>query len=545
MNRVAADVPGRFDRARALRIACAVLLGVTACKRTTTPPGLPRVPRMGGELRLLEEPNIASWDPLEAGDIVSQGMVSQVYDALVEYAPRAPYKPVPALARAWEVEGTTWTFHVRPAARYADDACFPHGRGRRVLAADVRYTFERQLRAGRSRQLPSPMWKLRGARDFLEGRSERLAGLRTPDDSTVVFELTETSPSFIHLVALQVIVPREAVEYYGSDFWQHPVGAGPFRLARWTPQESVVLVRNENYWQRDERGTPLPYLDRIVLYLVPPRALPEAVDLHVVPRWSGSAAGQRFASLGVRELEVTRYNVIFLCWNFSRSSPWTRDPLLRHAVSRAIRRRSGVSAVPARGLLPPGLAGYDSTRSPLGPDPRGAARLLAEAGYPEGAGLPRLRIHCIREETSMMRYTIAPLESLGVHCELVPVAKAQYWQLMPQTTLDLFRFGWIAEHPDPESLFGLFYSGSPDSFAHYHDAFFDSLFETATREADPKRRAGLYQAMEERLLEQMPAVFLHHDRNVLHVREDVRGFEHSVNPMWKKRYKYVWLESTS
>lgn len=528
------------SRRRAAVAVCA-LLGAAACRGAPVGHEVQEAPRRGGELRLTEEPNVAGWDPLEAGDIVSQTMVSQVYEALVDYAPRPPYAPSPALARSWSVDAATWTFHLRPQARFADDACFADGRGRAIGAADVRYSLERELRARRPGHFLSFMWKLRGARDLYEGRAEHVIGLHTPDDSTVIFELTERCGSFVHAVASCAIVPHEAVETYAADFWQHPVGSGPFRLVRWTPQEAAVLVRNENYWQRDARGEQLPYLDRVILYMVPPRTLPAAAALHVQRTDVERTAGDAGLAAGGRLLRVTRFNIIFLSWNFSRPSPWTRDPRLRQALSRAIHRPSGPAQVPARGLLPPGLAAYDSLRPPLGPELRQAARLLAEAGHAHGRGLPPLRLFCILEETTMMTQTLQPLADLGVSWELVPVTKAQYWQVVPRDQPAFFRWGWIADYPDAENFFELFYGGSGQNVSGFRDARFDSLFAAAAQEDDPWRRAPLYRAMEDLLLEEMPVLFLHHDRNTLVVRAELQDFDLSVNPLWRKRYKYAWL----
>ena len=143
----------------------------------------------------------------------------------------------------------------------------------------------------------------------------------------------------------------------------------------------------------------------------------------------------------------------------------------------------------------------------------------------------------------MMRDAVAAWRDLGLACELVPVAKAQYWQMVAGGEPEFFRFGWIADYPDAVNFFDLFYSGSGENLAHYQDARFDSLFERAAGDTDPGHLARLYHAMEDRLLETMPAVFLHHDRNALLVRDEVRDFDLSVNPMWRRRYKYVWLAS--
>lgn len=504
-------------------------------------------PRHGGELRVSEEPDLRSWDPLEAGDVVTAAVVGQVYDGLLGYDPRRLDRLVPALADRWDVldGGRTYRFRLREA-HFADDPCFPGGRGRRVTASDVRFTFERALTAKPLPEILSLVWRIHGARDLADGRARSLDGLETEADSVVVFRLTEPSAPFPHLLASNAgwIVPPEAVAAYGRDLWQHPVGAGPFRLALWDPLRRVILARNENYWATDSLGLPVPYLDRVQVSLTPAHDPLERDMPHVLRSPVLGAAGTRRTAEGnYRYLQTPRFNTLYAAWNLDRATVWAREPRLRKAVALAgCGWDEPRSALPARGMIPPGILGHRDSGG-MTPDLDGARRLLAECGHPGGRGLPALQYQVLDGDEFYGSRLAARLEPLGIEVVTIPVSRPEHWSRVAAGQVDFFRGGWIADYPDPENFFEIFSSDSPRNNARFRNARYDSLFRALSAEGDEARRLTIIERLEEILFEESPAVFFCHELGASLVSPEVHGFELSVNPLSRRFFQYVWLEN--
>jgi peptide/nickel transport system substrate-binding protein len=503
-------------------------------------------PLSGGVLRLSEDPDIRSWDPVEVGDVVTSSVVGPVYEGLLRYDPRHAERLIPALARSWESSdgGHTYRFVLR-ASRFADDPCFPGGRGRAVTAADVRFSLERAFRARPLPEMLSLAWRILGARDLAEGTASSLAGVECPSDSVVVIRLDSPCATFPHLLASNIgwIVPREAVEMYAREFWRHPVGAGPFRLALWDPVRRVLLARNENYWERDSLGTPLPYLDGISFSLARERFPVDARSLHVasVRLVEDSTASAETAGLH-RYMETHRFNTIFLAWTMDRVNVWTRDVRLRRAVALAACGWSGPRGhTSAHGLLPPGIPGH---REDIGMfrDPGASRRLLAEAGHPDGRGLPPLVVQVMEGEEFYASRLLDALGALGIRLSVTTLSRPEHWAEVAAGSAEFFRGGWIADYPDPENLFEIFSSDSPRNSARFRDARYDSLYRRLVSESDPGSRRALSAALEDVLLEECPAVFLCHEHVARLLSPQVRGFELSMNPLTRSFYQYVWLD---
>jgi len=549
----AALPPGSGSRRREfLRLAVGILLLLPACGGEPSPDRIAadqERPVRGGEFRISDYPGLSSWDPHTVTDIVSGVPLSQIYEGLVQCSPYNADSVAPALASRWEISADRrcYTFHLRRSARFADDPCFPGGRGRAVTADDIRYSFERALRVSRRHTLPSAVLEIQGAGEFQRGAAREIVGVQVPDDSTFVVCLTRPRVSFLACLTLNwaYVVPPEADRFYGRDVDIHPVGAGPFRLARWEPDQIIVLVRNDHYWERDARGDSLPYLDRVVFVLSSPLQVPGlgGVHAHLTGNlFPDDSFTQRPGKPAFRTLRAERYSTIFFSWRMDRASVWTRDRRLRQAIACAIRRiETEPTQLLARCLLPPGFPGYDPSCAVQVYDPERARRLLAEAGHPGGRGLPTLRVSSLTDEGPLGSTIVQELEAIGIRAELQELSKPEHWDNADAGRLEFFRSGWLADYPDPESFFEIFYGGSPLNLTHFANARYDSLFERLIAEPDRARRLACCRELERVLLVEAPACYLRHDMNVMLVAPEVRNFEYSMNPLWRKFYKHVWL----
>src|ERR671918_99226 len=190
-------------------------------------------PRAGGTLRMALSADPPTLDPALTTDLTSAAVVRQLFDTLVELDERLT--PGPALALSWTIspDRRVYTFLLRRDVRFHN--------GRLLEAADVKYAWERAARGKR----PWVFEKIAGAREFIEGRAEKIAGVRVPDPTTLEVRLAAPFAPFLYLVAYDAaaVVPREEVERLGADFATNPVGTGAFRLARGRRDDELVLER--------------------------------------------------------------------------------------------------------------------------------------------------------------------------------------------------------------------------------------------------------------------------------------------------------------
>ena len=249
-------------------------------------------------------------------------------------------------------------------------------------------------------------------------------------------------------------------------------------------------------------------------------------------------------SRGVRAFHTPKLNTIFYSWNLSRDNVWTRNPQLRRAVYRAVKPPTPrVLLVPAAGLLPPGLPDQGRRPGARDHDPREARELLRRAGFPGGKGLPPLRVAAMGQTELFKESIVDALAAIGIDTEVSLTPPGRYWKAVENGEFEFFRDGWIADYPDPENFFQLFYSKSSSNHTRYADSEYDRLFEQLqARQAGDPRRSGISEELERILSRDLPSIFLYHEKSYYLVRNEVRGIEASINPLERKFYEYAWLQ---
>src|SRR5688572_23615160 len=198
---------------------------------------------------------ISSLDPAFAKSQATMWPAHQLFNTLVEIDDSLHI--IPSLAKSWDisVDRTIFTFHLRNDVLFHDDKAFPGGRGRKLVAKDVEYTFSRII----DKKTASP-----GAWIF-NNKVDTLEPFKAIDDSTFQLKLLRPYNPILGILSMQYcsIVPGEAVEKYGTDFRRHPVGTGPFQFVAWEEGQALVLKKNPGYFEKDQEGKSLPYLDGI------------------------------------------------------------------------------------------------------------------------------------------------------------------------------------------------------------------------------------------------------------------------------------------
>ncbi|MFC1512321.1 ABC transporter substrate-binding protein [Candidatus Latescibacterota bacterium] len=462
---------------------------ITAClfnSCSTSPSDEGRVFRF----RLSSDP--PSLDPLHSTDTVSATIVFRIFEGLVKFDP-VTLEVLPAIAERWEIspDGLTYTFHLKHGVTFHN--------GREVTAEDFRWSFERCLTP---RHMSERSWLLnaiKGADGMLRGEADTLAGFDAPDPYTVVLTLERPFAPFIYNLCMEAgsAVARESVE--GDEFT--PIGTGPFRFLAWDHDIRVSIEAYEGY-----HGG-LSGIDRVDFEIIP--------DVGVA--FQKFVAGELDLVNEIPPGQLTlirgKYPEALHVWPFLRNEyigfNHTRPPFkdnlkLRQALCWAVDREGIVNelyegaAVVANAILPPGMPGRDDTIEGYGFDLEKAAQLLAEAGYPNGEGLPELTLWYNNNEMHQqnVQYIQSTFRKIGVNVRLRSLDWPAYLKACESQEPDLYRLGWVADIPDPDNFLYTLLStdqiGIAGNYSGYSNPEFDRLVKEARTSTDHDYRMELY-----------------------------------------------------
>ncbi len=451
-------------------------------------------------------------DPAKVSDIYGRAISQQVFDGLVHFD--ETLSVTPALAQFWRAsrDGLAWTLYLRRGVR------FHHGR--EVTADDVVYSLTRLVDPRVKSGAADLFAGIRGVNSFRTGGARTVSGLEALDRYTVRVTLDEAPILLISVLAVghAKIVPREVAEESGEAFGNHPVGTGPFRFVRWDKGREIVLEANPDYFAGP------PRLSRIVYRIFPGEQLGtiyEAFrrgDLEDSP--IPTEDYRRIVSEKGR-IYVKRPMISVRFYGLNTRLKPLDDRRVRQALVHAIDRNAIVEEaflgryVLARGILPPGTLGFNPRLGGFPFDPDRARELLADAGYPEGRGFPRLEIWSAARHEGILRehdQIRRNLAAVGIHAEFhYQTDWPTFSKLLGEGKLPVFLYAWFADVPDPDNfLYKLFYSRSPRNFFGYANPTVDQLLLRARREGDLPRRVELYRRAEELILEDAPIIPVWH-----------------------------------
>lgn len=492
-----------------------------------------------------ESDGVATLDPAFAKNRSIMWVVHQLYSTLVETDEELHF--VPALARSWEVspDRTVWTFHLRNDVFFCDDPIFPDGKGRKMVAPDVVYSFNRLL---------DPMTASSGAWIF-HGRIDTAAAFRALNDSTFQLRLLRPFNPILGLLSMEYcsIVPHEAVDKYGKDFRRHPCGTGPFRLQSWEEGQAMILLRNDHYFGKDSTGRSIPYLDAVKITFNEEKAaeflLFRQGQLDFINEIDPSFKDEVLSKKGVLKTEwqdkiilsvAPQLNTEYLGILVDSTSRLVKEsPLRFRAVRQAMnygfdRRkmmlylRNSLGLPAESGFIPAGLPSFDSIRvHGYHYDPDRARALLVSAGYPDGRGIGTIKLLTVPNYGDFANFIARELEDVGLHVQVEVVQKSLLLEETAQSEALFFRGSWIADYPDAENYLSVFYSKNPapPNYTRYKDPEFDRLYELALRESSDSVRYSLYREMDQRVMDASPVIPLWYDEVVHLINPRVRGLQ--------------------
>lgn len=593
----------RRGRTLALRLACAGLaLTAIACSPSTageryfgkvTPPD-------GQVLRYISASEPESLDPQIGTGQPEARIYLAFFEGLTEYDPKTA-QAVPALAERWDIADAnqTFTFHMRPQARWsdgapitADDVVYSMRRGlspdfatrTSYMAYDIAYAEAYNSRAAFVRDARSGEWlrdeaapDLRlvvpgdtaaraalpaAVRARIDGqtlvpvRAEDI-GVEALDARTVRFHLSRPVPFFPGVLSHQFfrVVPRQAIERWGIDWTQpaHFVGSGPFRLDLWRPYDRISGVRNPMYWDaatvRLDRITFFAVEDQTTMMNLYKAGAVDATYNHTVPAaWMDQIRGLADHMNAPENANEFYY--------FNTTVPPMDDARVRRAFSLSV-DRDGLAefrktVTPLTGFVPDGIfPGYENQKTTSFDPPR-ARTLLADAGFRDASGT----YDASRFPANEVELLYNTSESNRQVAEFVQAQWKQNLGLTVRLRNEEFRTflgtrnrreytgvaraGWVGDYMDPFTFFDLFTTIGGNNGTGWLDERYVALLRRANREVEPARRYALLAQAEALLIEAQPVLPLYTPATNWMKKPYVKGMY--PNPLTLHAWKHVYIE---
>jgi oligopeptide transport system substrate-binding protein len=494
--------------------------------------------------RYNEQTGIATLDPAFAKNQSIIWAVHQVYNTLVETDNQLGI--VPSLAKNWEVseDRLSYTFHLRRDVFFQDNDAFLQGRGRKMIARDVEYSFNRIIDKNTA---SSGAW-------IFNGRVNEQDGFKALNDSTFLLKLTKPFEPILGLLSMQYcsVVPPEVVRKYGKDFRNHPCGTGPFAFKSWEEGQDLILVKNENYFEIDKNNNHLPYLDAVKVSFFDNKAtefllfqqgkLDFVNDIdasfkdevlnkkgELKKEWRGKIVLSKFPQLTTEYLGILVDSTKSMVKNSPLSSKKVRQAINygfdRRKMMTYLRNSIGIPA--ESGFVPAGLPSFDSSVvKGYHFDQAKARRLLEEAGFPEGKGIQEIKLLTVPVYADFGSFISKELEDIGLKIKVEVVQKSLLLEETAKSQALFFRGSWIADYPDAENFLSVFYSKNPapPNYTRYNNPVFDRLYEKALLETNDSLRYFLYRQMDQIMIDDAPVIPLWYDQVIRLVNKNIEGF---------------------
>ncbi|NNM09540.1 MAG: ABC transporter substrate-binding protein [Flavobacteriaceae bacterium] len=489
--------------------------------------------------RYNEHSNIPTLDPAFARNPQIIWPTNQLYNGLVELDDSLNIQP--DIAKSWKINDTTltYTFNLRNDVYYHKSEAFAPDSTRVVMASDFVYSFDR---------LTDPMVASPGSWVM-----STVESYEAPNDSTFVIRLKQPFPAFLGLLSMRYcsVVPQEAVDFHAGEFRRNPVGTGPFQFKLWEENVKLVLRKNPLYFETDEEGIQLPYLEAVAITFLPDKQSEflqfAQGKIDFVSGLDNSYKDEIITTTGalqpkykdqVKLITAPYLNTEYLGFFMGADTPEIKSNLLRQAVNYGFDRekmvtylRNGMGIPAEHGFIPKGLPGFDEIQG-YTYDPDKARSLIDQYKSETGDMNPEIVIGTNSQYLDICEYVQRELEKLGVTVTVDVMPPSTLRQMKSSGELDIFRASWIADYPDAENYLSLFYSPNftPNgpNYTHYKNETFDSLYVQALNISNIEKRQRLYTQMDSIVVADAPVVPLFYDMAIRFVNKKVSGL--GINP---------------
>jgi oligopeptide transport system substrate-binding protein len=526
----------------------------TSTGGNTTGTTTPTKPVEGGSIVLDETQALRDLDPALSYDTQSNEVVQQLYDRLVTYKTGTNNTELTGMdAKSWTIssDSKTYTFHLRNGMKFWN--------GKPVTAQ----SFIDEIQRVATKTVASPgeyfIEDIQGEQAFNKGQAKTISGLSAPNNLTLVIHLSQPNAAFLNVMAMPFFsaVDQSYINQVGSKSFDatKAMGSGPFEL-KGISSSQVVLTKNPHYWQKDQYGNQMPYLDQVTIR-VNNNAQLDALNFEQgQTAWLGMQQGipssafphfETTPTLSKLLIKQTQNSIFYLGLN-NKIAPFN-NVNARRAIEYAIDKRNIIKLFNGRGIvanqpLPPGLAGYVKNL-PSNVDytynPTKAKQLLKLAGVKPGTKIT-LYSENDPEQMKMNQSIQANLQAVGLNCVIKATSWGTFLDIEEKGQAQMFASGWMQDYPEAGDFLFLFQSNQmPDNnCAMYSNKQVDQWVNQASTSTDPATRTQLYQKITDQVMSDAPWVPLYYPVAYYAVQSWVHGwFAPAVN---MDPLQYVWID---
>lgn len=517
----------------------------------------------GDTLKIALNQDIKELDPIRMVDGYSVQIVGQIFEGLVKFNAK-DLSIEPLLAESWTIDesGLVYTFKLKKGVYFHDNNCFEAGKGRELKANDVVFSINRACNTPSANYAYNLLKnKLNGTKECYESEAiNEVSGVKVIDDYSVSFTLSKPSSNFLQTLATSslAIIPEEATKSEKLAI----VGTGPFVFDNNSIKENIItLKRNNNYHISDEKGNKLPYLDAVAFHIIPKsqdrleQFQNKKIDIIVdLP----SASIKDVVENQIADFEskppkfvLGRYpELVSTYLEFNTKVEPFKNVKVRKAIAMAIDKVKIVDVVlngeaygPAlNGIVPPAINNYDYA-SVIGIEYsiEKAKKLLAEAGFKDGEGLPLIKFFIGGDENQLLRVALEIqkqlLTELNINTEIVKVTFTEKLAMDQMAQGSMGISAWLADFPTADNFLNIGYGGyvpatlelpSFPNSSRFENSEFDSYFEQAISTIDEKKRNELILKAEQILINEAPIVPLWYNENYRLFQSNVVDYQPNV-----------------
>ena len=498
--------------------------------------------------RYNEDGNITSLDPAFSRNLENIWATTHLFNGLVQLNDNL--EVIPDVAEQWNIsaDGLVYEFKIREDVYFHKHPGFGNKKTRRVTASDFVYSLKRLL----DPQLASPGgWVLQNVKN-----------IEAKNDRQLTITLKKAFPGFLGLLSMRYcsVIPHEIANLKGIDFRKNPIGTGPFAFKNWEENVKLVLRKNPLYFERDEKGVALPYLEAVAITFVPDKQSEFMLFLQGKLDLLNSLDNSYKDELLTQEGQLSEkykykislqkgpyLNTEYLGFYLDSPSSIIQSPAIREAINIGFDRkkmmtylRNNIGFEGDKGFIPKGLPGHPKNRL-LVYQPEKAAALVKNFEK-QTAKKARITLATDPNYVDLCEYIQRELQKIGISIKVDVMPPATLKKARSQGKLEMFRSNWIADYPDAENYLSLFYSKnlspSGPNYTHFKNDTFDSYYQDSFMINDLDKRSKHYKTMDSLAMSKHPLVPLFYDQVVRFTQKEVEGL--TLNPINVLKLKKVW-----
>jgi len=443
-------------------------------------------------------------------------------------------RPMPALSESYTIDetATKYVFKIREGAKWSD--------GKPVTAKDFEYSWKRVLNPEIASGAAFYLYYLKNGLAYNEGKAKAEdVGVKAIDDKTLEVTLESPTAYFLDLLCITAYYPVRQDVVESAEVWTKSpstyISNGPFMLTELKPKEKYVLKKNPNYIDADK--VKLDTLE--IVFIESPESELAAYTNDEIDVSDNVTKESMTKYLNTSEfLSKARIGTYYLDINCSKK-PFD-DPKVRRAFAMTVNRDQLLKNIlqsvekPAYGFVPYGIPHGVQTdknyRDVVGnlfnENIDEAKKLLAEAGYPDGKGMPEVVFITMANQTdSDIAQALQSMwkQSLGVEVSIQSFESKVYWDEIELGNFTIARDGWTGDYPDPMTNLDLFESVSTADDIRWSSAEYDRLLKENRAIADQTKRMDNYAKAEKILMDEMPVMPLYFLEDQYLCKSNIKG----------------------